>query len=504
MTTASLVLGLLSIWAPTADDPTAEQRAIAYGKIQEHVRPLLHPRGDRLPILTWQGRGFPTGIAEGRIEEVQQAYIDRGFLPLCNGCSSLDGAWRYLPVLKLWQSRGVPVCILPQSWLQIPFVVDRRGRNRSAHQPPASQDHKHPCPAMMVESPMIPGRRQAMREVLQFLRDNGVELSLLCVDFEAGAYLRNIHDREENVREQIAEALKCPRCMRRFTGEKLSTPEGYAEIVDRVRAAFTREALGVPLRELFPKASFGNYYAWPINRVERPEGRWPAYGFEDSGMNVAMPRLYMNAGWGGAGRDQEKMNWNALRCCLGAFSPAASVLRQGELLIPWVHVWLGGRYLDFVTKRGRKLPEPWAMSEVACHMMLRGAETFAVWMDAQIGEYPADYPFPEYADMGQFVYDVKGIQEGYGEMLAFHDFLRQATPMTYEVPGEKAVLGPATATWSGMQTDSKALVRTIVFDEGREVRGVVPAFGRQVELVFGPRGRNYWVHPDGRVEPAGP
>ena len=162
-------------------------------------------------------------------------------------------------------------------------------------------------------------------------------------------------------------------------------------------------------------------------------------------MNVAMPRVYMNAGWGGAGRDQDKMNWNAFFCCLEGFSPAASVLKDGELLIPWVHVWLGGRYLDFVM-RGRKLPEPWVMSEMACHMMLRGAETFAIWMDTP-DEFPADYPYPEYAAMEQFVYDVKG--------------------------------------------------------EGNPVNKTVNIYDRPVQLTFGPQGQNFWIYPDGNVESTG-
>jgi hypothetical protein len=209
----------------------------------------------------------------------------------------------------------------------------------------------------------------------------------------------------------------------------------------------------------------------------------------------------MNAGWGGAGRDQAKMNWNAFYCCLEGFSPAASVLRENELLIPWVHVWLGGRYLDFVM-RGRKLPEPWVMSEMACHMMLREAETFAIWMDTP-DEFPADYPYPEYAAMGQFVYDVKGVQEGFNEMLQFNSFLRRAKPMTFEVPGQRNELGPQTATWSGMIADDKALVRTISFSEGRPVINTVRIFGQLVKLTFGPRGQNFWIFPDGRVEAAG-
>jgi hypothetical protein len=76
----------------------------------------------------------------------------------------------------------------------------------------------------------------------------------------------------------------------------------------------------------------------------------------------------------------------------------------------------------------------------------------------------ADYPYPEYAAMGQFVYDVKGVQEGFNEMLQFNSFLRRAKPMTYDVPGQQNELGPQTATWSGMIAEDKALVRTISFN----------------------------------------
>jgi hypothetical protein len=177
------------------------------------------------------------------------------------------------------------------------------------------------------------------------------------------------------------------------------------------------------------------------------------------------------------------------------------VLEEGELLIPWVHVWLGGRYLDYVM-RGRKLPEPWVMSEMACHMMLRGAETFAVWMDAPDG-FPTDYPYPEYAAMGQFVYDVKGVQEGFNEMLRYNSFLRRARPLTFDVPGQRSELGAQTATWSGVVGGDKALVRTVSFNGGNPVTKSVTIFDRPVQLTFGQRGQDFWVYPDGKVETAG-
>ena len=470
-------------------------------KVRQHIMPLTHPLADRLPILTWQSRDFPTGLEDGRIAEVQQLLIDRGISTLCNPVASALKAEEYIPVLKYRQEHGFPVCILPQGWIQIHFVSDRRGQYKAPHLPPAESNEEFPCASALRDSRKIERGAAQTSEVLALLNDHGINVSVLLVDFESGAYLRNTGDREEAVQEQAAMAKKCPRCVEAFTEKALSTLDGYAKVVDQSRAFATRNMLCDPVREIYPNSHIGNYYAWPINRVPRPEGCWPAYGYEDSGMNVAMPRVYMNAGWGGAGRDQDKMNWNTFHSCLEGFSPAASVLQEGELLIPWVHVWLGGRYLDFVM-RGRKLPEPWIMSEMACHMMLRGAETFAIWMDTP-DKFPADYPYPEYATMGQFVYDVKGVQEGFNEMLQFNSFLRRAKPMTFEVPGQRSELGRQTAVWSGMIAEDKALVRTVSFNNGNSVTKTVEIYDRPVQLPFGSRGQNFWIYPDGKVESAG-
>ncbi|MBC8869075.1 MAG: hypothetical protein H8E44_06635 [Planctomycetes bacterium] len=493
----SVLLGMSTIAMMALGAEPGESSEL--NRIRRHIKPLTCPLGDRLPILTWQSRDFPTGIEDGRVPEVQQLLMDRGISSLCNPTGSPLKAKEYMPVLKYRQDHGFPVCILPQGWIQTHFVSDRRGRSKGPHLPPAESSEEFPCASALRDSRRLERGSALTRDVLTLLREHGVRVTLLVVDFESGAYLRNTGDREEAVRGQAEMAQRCPRCVETFTKDALSTLDGYATVVDGSRAFAIRKMLCDPAREVFPDVRIGNFFAWPINRLPRPEGRWPAYGYEASGMNVAMPRVYMNAGWGGAGSDADKMNWNAFYCCLEGFSPAASVLREGELLIPWVHVWLGGRYLSFVM-RGRKLPESWAMGEMACHMMLRGAETFAIWMDNP-GEFPADYTYPEYADMGQFVYDVKGVQAGFNEMLQYNTFLRQARPMTFEVPGERSQLGPQTATWSGMATEEKALVRTVSFNHGDSVTKIVEIYGRPIELTFGPKGRNYWVYPDGTIQP---
>ena len=486
--------------AQGANGAKLEQADDVLQRIREHIAPLTHSLSDRLPILTWQSRDFPTGLENNRVEEVQQCLMDRGLSPLCNPIATSAGAKEYVSVLKCRQANGFPVCVLPQGWVQTHFVSDRRGRYKAAHRPPAESDEAFPCVSMLRDRRIIERGSAQTTEVLTLLRDHGITVRLLLVDFESGAYLRNTGDREEAVREQATMAKQCPRCIEMFGEKAFATPRAYASVVDQARAFATRSVLCDPAREVYPDLDIGNFYAWPINRLSRPEGRWPAYGYETSGMNVAMPRVYMNAGWGGAGRAQDKMNWNAFYSCLEGFSPAASVLREGELLIPWVHVWLGGRYLDFVM-RGRELPEPWAMSEMTCHMLLRGAETFAIWMDTP-GPFPSDYPYPEYAAMGQYVYDVKGVQEGFNAMLPFNSFLRRAKPLTFEVSGQRNELGPQTATWSGMAAKDKALIRTIAFNNGSVVTKVVTIFDRPIPLTFAPEGRNFWVYPDGKVEPA--
>jgi predicted RNA-binding protein YlxR (DUF448 family) len=54
------------------------------------------------------------------------------------------------------------------------------------------------------------------------------------------------------------------------------------------------------------------------------------------------------------------------------------------------------------------------------------------------------------------------------------------------------------------QTSEKALLRTIAFNEGKTLTRPVKVFGKTVTLSFGPRGRSFWVHPDGRLEDIAP
>lgn len=102
--------------------------------------------------------------------------------------------------------------------------------------------------------------------------------------------------------------------------------------------------------------------------------------------------------------------------------------------------------------------------------------------------------------MGQLVVNLQGLQEGYNDMLAFQDFLRDARPMTFNVTGKPNTLNAATAIWSGAASETRALVRTVNFQQGKPITKRVNAFGKGFSLQFGPRGRSWWLTPDGKIE----
>jgi len=186
------VVFLLFMSAFAGEAPGSEPRHVdVLQSIQTHIKPLSHPMADRLPIVTWQSRNFPTGLENGQVAEVQQLFMDRGLSPLCNPIGSASTAKEYVPILKYRQRHGFPVCILPQGWLQIHFVSDRRGRYKAPHLPPAESSEEYPCVSALKDSRRIAQGAARTNEVLGLLRDHGIKVTLLVVDFESGAYLRN-------------------------------------------------------------------------------------------------------------------------------------------------------------------------------------------------------------------------------------------------------------------------------------------------------------------------
>lgn len=494
----TIMTGQLANGADVDGDPAGNLKLI-----REHIAPLTRPLGDRLPVLAWQTPKTPTGLELGDVEGIWDTYMERGLMPLCNSMNSVEMAREYLPIFKHLSSKGYPIVVLPLGWVQRVFRRQVNGQwteEHCPHAPPARIDHRwFACPSHMMEAPRLAEHAERAEAVCRVIKDAGLDVRMFTIDYEAAAYLRNRADEEKRVREALAEALRCPRCVKRFGRERLSSPDGYRQVVDEARAYTIRVGLSDPCRKVFPNVLLGNFFAWPVNREQpRRPGYYSAYGWPGSGMNVAQPRCYIPAGWAGGGKSQGKIDWNAFYHCLSSFSRAKRVLKDDEMLIPWLHIWHQRQFQARIQK-GILLPSREIMREIVRHTMLRGAETIALFAGRFIGTYPSDFKYPFIAKVGQWVYDVMDVQAAFNEMLAFNEILRKGRVLNLEVTGEYRRLDETTAIWSGVATDEKALVRTICF--GTPVRKKIPVFGKQVELPFDHRGRFFWITPDGAAMP---
>ncbi|MCK5801650.1 MAG: hypothetical protein KAI66_02400 [Lentisphaeria bacterium] len=493
---------LTSFPAERSPEQTAEDKR-DLAAVQRYIPKLTHPRGDRWPILVWADTGTTP--------DHWQAWIERGVSPLFREVSNTEQTRKAMAKLTYFSDHGVPLVILSQGWVQRAFRTPPSGTGCD-HLPPARPSHAtvdemepnrdFTCPSWMYHNPAVAKHGESAVSVCEILKRNGIRPTSMWLDFESGAYLRNGAENEERLQMALAEAQKCGRCAKRFGIAALSTPQQYSAVVDAARAHAQRVGFVDPVRSVFPDVATGNFFAHPIRREPPVPGKYPAYGWNGSGFNVAQPRCYYIPGWRGAARDQRKMDWNVFYYCIEHFSSCARVLKPDEILVPWVgYVW-SNRNAPKQAKRGYKIASPHGYRELAIHMLLRGAETIAVFAPNRPGTtFTADFSSLERAEMGPFILNVLDLQQGYNEILAFNDFLRRGRVLNYDLGGEYSLLNADSIAWSGVGTDDMALVRTVSFHEDQEA--IVTLFGKQIKLPFGTQGRFFWVRADGTFEPTG-
>lgn len=485
------------------DRPTEAEIAQAQKEDLDHLKKrmpaLENDRGDRWPVLVWGNHRKGGPYAEAMVE----AFVERGIGPLFNASASIRQAQSMLPQLKAFRDRGYPLIMLPQGWVQRAFRFPPDG-TACEHLPPAKRETENrdfTCPAWMMENPAVLTHAGNAFAVCQYLKQNGIEPEALFMDYETGVYLRNGAENAERLRPAMEEALKCPRCLERFGRDRMNTLEKYSALCEEVRAYTYRIGFVEPVKQVFPDCRTGNYYVYPIRRLPFPENEYPSYGWTGSGMDVAQPRCYFTPGWFGGGGDRAKMNWNIFYYCMDRFSSCARVLKDGEIMVPWVGYLWGHAAAKKKAARGNKIAEADAYREMAIHTLLRGAETIAVFAPGRITrELPEEYKKEDYPrrDLGQYILNVLDVQQGYDAILRFNDHLRKGKVLNLETPGERNVLDENTAYWSGVGTDERALIRTVTFHE--PTVKTVEVFDRKVELPFRMKGQFFWVYPNGRVE----
>lgn len=475
-----------------SDETNEVELTEAQQLLDEHIPPLESGTKGRWPIMVWQG--------PSETPQTLEMLVDRGVSPMFvrsrlrpGDANQPSSTSRILQQFKYLQSRDMPLIILPQGLVQSAFV-DRRGGED--HLPPArssSVNSNFKCPAWLYENPRLDQERARAHGLARLLKQQGITPASLWIDFETGAYLRNRTEEEDNVAKAMQEASRCPRCRQRFGEEAFTSLENYRAVVDEARAHAIHYAFVEPVRAIFPDLPLGNFFAYPHNRLPKEPGIYSAYGYEGSGMNVAMPRLYAFAGMGGLRNTQNEVDAAFFLRCLDQFSPVSEVLKPDEYLVPWVGTLFGHRHQLRRAERGAVFPSGDIHGEVVRHMMLRGAETFAVFapQDIEASLDPVYSDSVQNPDFGPFLFAVKPVQSAYADVLRFNDHLRAGRVLTYDVISGPESDDEPIFIWSGVATDDRALVRT--FSLRGEGSSSIEIFGSSVDVPFCREGQWLWI-----------
>jgi hypothetical protein len=369
---------------------------------------------------------------------------------------------------------------------------------------PQAANRDFSCPALLFNDIVLTAHAEKVRRICSILRQEGIQPASLWIDFESGPYLRN--GAEELSRVQLAsrEASKCPRCVKRFGKTKINSPTGYQQIVNESRAYSIRKAFTEPVTSIFPDCTLGNFFVYPILRLPQSPKQYPAYGWDGSGISVAMPRLYFYPGWrGGRKSIEDVIGWNILLDSVRTFSKCARVLKHDEVLVPWIgYLWKHERALAMAAA-GAPIASSEAYREMVRHLMLRGAETIAVFSPYSLNdEFPIAYARAPYKALGPLLANLKDVQAAYSEMLQFNEILRKGRVLNYEVTGSFNKLDDQATMWSGVGTDEIALIRTVAFGPAQKKN--VKVFNKDIPLSFEQGGGYFFVYPNGNVIPVTP
>src|SRR5699024_11003014 len=160
------------------------------------------------------------------------------------------------------------------------------------------------CPSVFYNQKRMKKYRRGYKKIARVIGHAGITPTAVFIDFESGAILKNAGNRARHVTKSVKAARHCSRCVQQFGLDALSSLRGYQQVVNQARGYAIRTSFVQPMHSVFPNVDTGNYYAWPIARAirrdpQRYKGRYPAYGYVGSGMNVLQPRCYYTQGRGG-------------------------------------------------------------------------------------------------------------------------------------------------------------------------------------------------------------
>ena len=440
-----------------------------YEEVLRRIPPLKHPRGNRWPLIAWEGFSFQPQKPEYYHELLrrgltQHIRLDAGMIDTALALQRAGS-----PVIAM-EGGGGP---FPASLAGEPAVW--------AHQLDAGYkpaDYVRPCPSLHAGWAKFADQ---LRGILARFREHGVRIDAVWADWEGDPLYGG---------DRYQQARHCHRCRSILPAKVMESDEAFNQYTARKFYELFGSYYAAPILEYFPACSVTDWLAQP-STPEEPQIGWsgePGHVFIPPLVTAYNPTAYGAASWvwkshpTGAKRDQEHVDQVYTNLLLRHVSLAGSLAERWtpeKELIPWVARWVSeAPETSFpVMSRPR-------YREVLRHLWLRGVAGMQVF-SPRMKDFE-DMALPEIEDAAA-VYD---------EMLGFREFLEHGTVLNHAIPAvqdEKVV-------WSGLRFGDRAVVRVFKQGGGKAQTQLSPWDGKRFDLEADPNGTTYILRRDGQAE----
>jgi hypothetical protein len=266
-----LLLALTTAGGASGEEPLyakrgPQQKDFAWlPAIIEHVPPLKHERGNRLPMILWElGPFTPQPLATYR------ALLARGLT------QHIQLDTNHIAIAQALQAAGSPVIMMqgegdPWPWQLAGDPKEWAHQFEPGYQP---KGYAQACPSIhkgwAIEADNI-------RAILRQFQAAGVTVDAVWMDWE-GDLMGTPDDYDQ--------ARHCARCRATLAPEVLASRAGFGRYLTKLTTNLLGTYLAAPVREVFPKCETTNW-ATTLSTPERPVTSW-----DDDQGSPNMPAMF--------------------------------------------------------------------------------------------------------------------------------------------------------------------------------------------------------------------
>ena len=463
-----LAVSLLLLSVSSAEEPeyprkSGEDVGSWLEEITGNIPPLRHDRGDRWPLILWEGVGF-----DPLAPEVHAALLERGIVQHVR----IDTAM--IATAKAIQKAGGPVILMEGRGGTWSYEL---GGDESEWAHRFDDGYKpsgrvRACPHRYAGFAV---QAERVRGIMGAFADAGVTVDAVWADWEGDPYVGSAAG------DRYEQASHCTRCRAELPAEIIGDEKSFLDYCWRLYSQLWGACLALPVLERFPRCAVTNWmilYSTPERTVRHWTDRVLVPNIPPA-FTATNPVAYGNdkffrAAWREEFTlDREHVDQLYMHLLLRMVSDDAENRRHFGPHVksfPWVDRWCP----DVDDPQIPMMSRP-AYREALRHMWLRGVDGMQIFQPRR----------PGYGDIVRA--EVEDAVAVYDEMLAYREFLDRGEVLNTEVPEVQ----DGGVLWSGLRVGDRALVRLCRQSSGEGTFEIEPWPGAAAALAAGPEGRTF-------------